>query len=325
MKTKSIKDISDCHYSLTWINPKYEQIVGEILEETLFLGTTSCKTMDMEVKYVLNSPDVAFQTEKGKSGLQEWSTKTDDFGRSSVHIYSVTNTPCHFQLSASLTDYPEIIAEPLSLEFIPNVVDQITWEIKKNNAEADGYDQDILTATAKDSNGNPIEGTIINFSANLGAKVSPVLCPTNDKGEADVDVTSTIDGEINVQATAQQNGKENEILIHFKKYYYCIEVKNYPSPIRSFQSGKVEGYLRPNRGVTNVDVSNKKINISTGKYLSADYSSTFTDSEGFFSFELSSYYTPPNHKYDTGYSSFSLSATDSKSIQETVTLYPTPV
>ncbi|OCA54285.1 Ig-like domain-containing protein [Photorhabdus namnaonensis] len=332
MKIKSIKDISDCDYSLTWINPKHEKIVGEILEETLFLGTTSCKTMDMEVKYVLNSSDVAFKIEEEESGLQKWSTKTDVSGLSYVRIYSIANAPCHFQLSASLTDYPEIISEPLSLEFIPNVVDQITWEIKTDNAEANGIDADILTAIAKDRNGNPIEGTIIDFSANRGATVSPASCPTNDKGEAYVAVTSTIDGEINVKAIAQQNGKENEIPIHFKKYYSCIEVTNQPPFIRSFHSEKVEGYLRLNRGVTNVDVSNKKINISTGRYLLVDYSShssTFTDSEGFFSFELFSEYVPPNdimhHKYDIGYSNFSLSATDSKSIQETVTLYPTPV
>ncbi|MDE9519751.1 Ig-like domain-containing protein [Xenorhabdus bovienii] len=220
MKTKSIKYISDCHYSLMWIDPKKEQIVGEILEETLFLGSTSCVTTDMDVKFVLDNPNVAFETEKGKNGLQEWSTKTDSLSQLYVRIYSVTNTPCNFRLTASLIGYPEIIAEPLSLEFKPNTVDQIILEIKNNNAEANGSATDKVTATAKDRNGHPIEGAIIDFSANRGAKVKQDSGKTNDIGEADVFVTSTIDGEINVQARDRQNGKENEISIHFKKYYY---------------------------------------------------------------------------------------------------------
>lgn len=73
--------------------------------------------------------------------------------------------------------------------------------VTKDNAEADGGDENDVSVTVVDRAGNPASGQVVTFTADNGAVLKSSTVTTDASGVAVNTLTSTVDGSSNVTAT----------------------------------------------------------------------------------------------------------------------------
>ncbi|MCL2653464.1 MAG: Ig-like domain-containing protein, partial [Propionibacteriaceae bacterium] len=97
---------------------------------------------------------------------------------------------------------------PIELDFVASAIDPahstftVTTATGAPNAPQAADTPFTLSAQAKDSNGNAVEGATITFSAASGSTLSGQTCKTDSSGVCSVTVNSTVAGDYQVGATA---------------------------------------------------------------------------------------------------------------------------
>ncbi|OXX42976.1 Ig-like domain-containing protein, partial [Vibrio sp. V11_P1A41T118] len=86
------------------------------------------------------------------------------------------------------------------------------FTVGTNGQPANGSDQNSVTATVKDPNGNPISGKSVTFTVTGEATLLDNTVETNDEGEATAKITSLKAGKATITATYDGESKEVEVI-----------------------------------------------------------------------------------------------------------------
>jgi len=124
---------------------------------------------------------VTFTTTAGT--ITPLSTITNEDGQATATLTSATSTG-----TATVTAQAATITSTTSVAFVTNAPATLTIVATLDRIAANGTSTSTLTATAKDANGNPVEGATVAFTTTLGSVTASSV--TNAEGVATATLTS---------------------------------------------------------------------------------------------------------------------------------------
>ncbi len=125
---------------------------------------------------------------------------TDANGKSRI---ALTSTQSGDAVVAAAVGGTQISGSPKTVTFVAGDIDynRSTFVVTKNNAVADGFDENRLLATIVDAFGNPIAGAAVDFDyVDLDGSTQSLTVNTSASGQAPLAITSTVIGNISVSA-----------------------------------------------------------------------------------------------------------------------------
>ncbi len=152
---------------------------------------------------------VVFTKTSGSGNFTSSQTaKTDGNGNDIITM--VSNVSGSNSITATVNGIAITNGSPATATFVADAPDVSASTTKisviKNDAVADGADNDKVTVHVTDANGNAISGALVEFSKNGNANfTSTTTVITDNNGDATISLTSTTSGITNV--TAKVNGQ----------------------------------------------------------------------------------------------------------------------
>lgn len=150
--------------------------------------------------HLLPNIDVVFTIVDVNNSSSTQTIKTDATGKATLELTSTKVG--NVTVSASVSG-AAISGSPKTVTFVAGAVDhsQSTLVVTKDNAAADGVDENRLLATIVDSQGNPIRNTAVDFRiTDVDLAVSTQTVQTDNAGQAVLRVRSTKPGQVVVAA-----------------------------------------------------------------------------------------------------------------------------
>ncbi|EPY7113962.1 Ig-like domain-containing protein [Klebsiella variicola] len=143
----------------------------------------------------------------GSVSLVAASSVTDDNGQTSVTLTStkVQTVPVTAQSSS--------VSATQNSHFVAVAVSEITLDVTRDNAVADGSSTDTVVATLTDGNGRAVTGQKITWTLPDGVSMKEASSVSNSSGKAMVHLTSTASGSAAVSAVAGSQTAEGTV--HF--------------------------------------------------------------------------------------------------------------
>ncbi|MDA8481312.1 Ig-like domain-containing protein [Citrobacter sp. Awk 4] len=147
------------------------------------------------------------------AALSASSVESNENGEAAVNLTS----PRSGSVDVNASIDTDVNGKSIQVGFIADARDsKVDLAADKLDLVADGHDTSTLTATVKDSHGNPVTGTQVIFSADKSIKLSGSSVMTDNQGQAVVQASSSLAGKYSVSVKHGASGSTDSISLTFE-------------------------------------------------------------------------------------------------------------
>ncbi len=191
----------------------------EAVPESLTVGDSSTLTATVDYSGVpISGTAVAFTIVSGQGALTPTIATTDEAGKAMASLSSQVADSVVVKAATDSVD-----SNTKTVTFAPGAVTTVTLEAAPDRLITGR--SSTLTATVVDQYSNPISGTDVTFILVSGSGViTPTIAKTNEAGKAMASLSSQVEGNVVVKATADSVESDSKTVIFLRGVYVYLPV-----------------------------------------------------------------------------------------------------
>jgi acid phosphatase type 7 len=156
--------------------------------------------------------DIELEADGGSSSISDVQSETDSDGTA---VFRVSNNTAE-TITYSAIGQNITISETVTVNFVTVDADQSTISVSPEAVEADGQQASTIIVTARDEDGDILEGATVNLDQGDGnSTINTVRDITNSSGEAEFEVSSSLPEIVEYRVIAEDVELADQAVVQF--------------------------------------------------------------------------------------------------------------